>query len=277
MDTTALRAMPTNDAFYRAMDAVLLSDNPTLEASNRTRKHVPPKGVHWQRPDQGVLIDFRNCDIIVDNLNQAGTPLKKNGRYLDFGCSSARTVRTFFGAYPEMKWAGVDPLKPSIDWAASVFPEIDLYVNGRWPEMDMFEDQSFDGMYALSIWSHFSELTSIEWLNEMYRLIKPGGFAVITCNGFSEILRRLWIEEGKQDYLSQDVLQRAFNGLMASGFYFEPDLMKFPEFKDQSHWSHTFISRKWFRALEETGKWKMARYVDKQWGHKQDICVLVRQ
>ncbi len=277
VNTAPLRAMPIDDAFYHAMDEVLVSGNRTLEADPRTAKLVPPNGVHWQRRDQGVLIDFRNCDILSENLVQAGTPLKPGGRYLDFGCSSARTVRTFWGAYPDMHWAGVDPLPTSINWAAKVLPEIDLHVNNRWPPMDVFPDGSFDGMYALSIWSHFSELSGIEWLNEMHRLLKPGGFALITCNGYSEILRRLWIDAGKLNHLDPDVLVRAYNGLVASGFYFEPDLMKYPEFKDQSHWSHTFISRKWFRALEETGKWKLAHYADMQWGHKQDIVVLVRQ
>lgn len=277
VDTAPLRARPIDFAFYQAMDEVLLSGNARLESDPRTAPLVPPKGVHWQRPDQGVLIDFRNCDIIHENLARAGTPLKPGGRYLDFGCSSARTVRTFWGAYPDMHWAGVDPLAPSINWASSVLPEIDLRINDRWPPMDGFETGSFDGMYALSIWSHFSELAAVEWLNEMHRLLKPGGFALITCNGYSEILRRLWIDKGKQDHLDPEILMRAYNGLVASGFYFEPDLMKYPEFQDQSHWSHTFICRKWFRALEETGKWKLAHYADKEWGHKQDIAVLVRQ
>ena len=277
VDTAKLREAPTNNQFYHMMDEVLLAGHDQLEADSRTRRHVPPPGVHWQRPDQGVLIDFRNCDIIHENLTQAGTSLRPGGRYLDFGCSSARTVRTFWGAYPDMHWAGVDPLKASIQWARGCFPEIELHVNDRWPPMDMLEDQSFDGMYALSIWSHFSELAAVEWLNEMHRLLKPGGFALITCNGYSEILRRLWIDEAKLDYQPPEVLARAFNGLVASGFYFEPDLMKYPEFKDQSHWSHAFISRKWFRALEETGKWRLKHYSDMQWGHKQDIVVLVRQ
>lgn len=277
IDTSDLRAMPFGADFYKAMDEVILAGNPTLEADNRTRNHVPPGHVHWQRRARGVLFDFRNGDLLTENLAQAGLSLKEGGRYLDFGCSSGRTVRTFAGAYPDMSWAGVDPLDSSIEWAAPQFPEIDLHVNGRWPVMPEFENGSLDGMYALSIWSHFSEVASLEWLNEMHRIVKPGGFAMITSNGFSEILRRLWIKEGERGHLERDVLQRAYNGLVANGFYFEPDLMKWPEFEDQSHWSHTFICRKWFRALEETGKWKMASYTDKQWGHKQDICILIRQ
>src|SRR6185503_19151181 len=105
-------------------------------------------------------------------------------------------------------------------------------------------DQMFDLVIAVSIWSHFAENSALRWLEEMRRIIKPGGSLVMTTHGFRSI-----------DYLAEnnlyDVkdLARIRDSLYTSGFCFLP---VFGETGDwgivNPEWGQTFRSPEWLRA-----------------------------
>ena len=54
------------------------------------------------------------------------------------------------------------------------------------PPLD-FPDGHFDFVYAISIWSHFGERSARAWLEEMHRIVAPGGHLVLTVHGAQSI------------------------------------------------------------------------------------------
>jgi SAM-dependent methyltransferase len=48
-------------------------------------------------------------------------------------------------------------------------------------------DASVDGAFAISIWSHFDSGAAIAWLEEMARVVRPGGHLLLTTQGWGSI------------------------------------------------------------------------------------------
>ena len=75
------------------------------------------------------------------------------------------------------------------------------YLNRSWPrvraETNLYEPPLnynsgyFDAVYSVSIWSHLPPQLQQPWLDEIRRVVKPGGLALITI---SETLRSVHIE-----------------------------------------------------------------------------------
>ena len=107
-------------------------------------------------------------------------------RGLDFGCSSGRVVRVLAAAYPDVSWSGCDPIESSIVWARENLPGIEFEVSPVEPPLP-YEDASFDFVFAISIWSHFSAGAALRWWDEMHRMLRPGGHLVLTTHGYQTI------------------------------------------------------------------------------------------
>jgi SAM-dependent methyltransferase len=57
-------------------------------------------------------------------------------------------------------------------------------VNGLEPPLD-HADETFDLLYAISVFTHLPGVIGVEWLAELRRVLRPGGLALITVNGAS--------------------------------------------------------------------------------------------
>jgi ubiquinone/menaquinone biosynthesis C-methylase UbiE len=66
-------------------------------------------------------------------------------------------------------------------------------VNGLEPPL-IFGDESFDLVYAISVFSHLTAPLQIGWRNELRRVLRPGGLLLLTTQG-SSYLRVLKSEE----------------------------------------------------------------------------------
>ena len=69
-----------------------------------------------------------------------------------------------------------------IDWCAQHIPGIDFKVNGLMPPL-AWPAASFDVIYGISIFTHLSEAAHEAWLEELMRVLKPGGIAMLTMHG----------------------------------------------------------------------------------------------
>ena len=121
----------------------------------------------------------------------------QNKRVLDFGCGAGRTLRHFVGEAAEAEFWGCDIHAPSIDWVnANLNPPVRAFVNSALPPLP-HPDQSFDLIYAFSVFTHISDAWSA-WLLELRRLLANDGFLVASFlgAGLSEaIAREPWREE----------------------------------------------------------------------------------
>lgn len=109
----------------------------------------------------------------------AGKPLEHASRVLDFGCGWGRVLRFFLRDVAPEALIGIDCSERAITscletnrWCrferCEVLPPTDL------------EAESFDFIYAFSVFSHLSEQAHRHWLAEFDRLMRPDGLLILT-------------------------------------------------------------------------------------------------
>jgi SAM-dependent methyltransferase len=103
-------------------------------------------------------------------------------RVLDFGCGAGRTLRHFLPEAGTAEFWGVDIDAPSIDWLQKVLsPPLHTQLAPVDPPLGL-EQGSFDLIWAISVFTHLTD-TSIPWILELHRLLKPEGLLVATYMG----------------------------------------------------------------------------------------------
>lgn len=112
-------------------------------------------------------------------------------RILDWGCGPGRIIRHIPESLPESSCFGTDYNQHSIRWCKAHLPTVVFQHNDLMPPLD-FHDHYLDFIYAISIFTHLSEEAHQAWLNEMIRLLKPGGILFLTLHGddFKPILTK---------------------------------------------------------------------------------------
>lgn len=92
----------------------------------------------------------------------------------DWGCGLGRVIRYLPAHYERF---GFDYNKNAIDWCVRHIPDVLFSVNGLFPPLDAKED-SFDALYALSVFTHLSAEAHDAWITEIERVLKPGGVLI---------------------------------------------------------------------------------------------------
>lgn len=117
-------------------------------------------------------------------------------KVLDFGCGTGRTLVQFAEEADEAEFWGCDIDEPSIEWAAAnLSPPFHFVANGALPPIDV-PSSTFDLISGFSVFTHLLE-TWPDWLLEIHRLLKPGGYAVFTFLGegmIRDLVGREWNE-----------------------------------------------------------------------------------
>ena len=104
-------------------------------------------------------------------------------RVLDFGSGAGRTLRHFASeAETGGDYWGADIDVSSIAWMQqNLCPPFNAEVCGTAPPLS-FESESFDLIWAISVFTHLTE-HSAEWLLELHRVLKPGGLLMASYMG----------------------------------------------------------------------------------------------
>jgi SAM-dependent methyltransferase len=116
----------------------------------------------------------------------AHVPLGEARSVLDFGCGCGRVTRYFKGFAGEV--AGSDVSGDAIAWCRDNLSFGRFEVNGLAPPL-VFEDASFDLVYALSVFTHLTAELQLAWRDELRRVLRPGGRLLLTTHGRSYLPR----------------------------------------------------------------------------------------
>jgi SAM-dependent methyltransferase len=103
-------------------------------------------------------------------------------RVLDFGCGAGRTLRHFLSEAETGEFWGADIDAASIEWMREALcPPLHAWRSAIGPPLGL-EHGSFDLVWAISVFTHLTD-TSLPWLLELHRLLKPGGLLIATYMG----------------------------------------------------------------------------------------------
>jgi SAM-dependent methyltransferase len=163
-------------------------DDFTLRIVNRIKGGlaIPPPNLIF------LVADHRSAKTFLDSGRSASEAirriLKKNaldveqfGSVLDFGCGVGRIMRHWTNIKRPV-FHGTDYNPALIDWCARHLKFGKFQVNtlsGKLP----YEADAFDFIYAFSVFTHLQEPSQATWLNELGRVLKPGGYLYLTTHG----------------------------------------------------------------------------------------------
>lgn len=91
------------------------------------------------------------------------------GRLLDFGCGA----KPYKALFKVDEYVGVDFMGEGHDHSNE---QIDFFYDGKTLP---FDNASFDGVFSSEVFEHIFNLPDM--LNELHRVLKPGGLMLITC------------------------------------------------------------------------------------------------
>jgi SAM-dependent methyltransferase len=103
---------------------------------------------------------------------------------LDWGCGPARVIRHMPDLIKDGSFYGTDYNRASIAWCSANFTDIYFHSNDLMPGL-VYEKEMFDLIYGISIFTHLSQEAHEAWLNELIRVLKPGGILFLTLHGLS--------------------------------------------------------------------------------------------
>ncbi len=121
----------------------------------------------------------------------AHVPLDEVDSVLDFGCGCGRVTRYWKGFRGTV--AGSDLSRLAVAWCRRNLPFARFERNALKPPLP-FADESFDLVYALSVFTHLTAPLQLAWRDELSRVLRPGGLLLVTTHGRS-YLRRLALDE----------------------------------------------------------------------------------
>jgi SAM-dependent methyltransferase len=105
---------------------------------------------------------------------------------LDFGCGCGRVTRYFKDHFGGV--AGSDVNGEAVEWCRRNLGFARFEQNGLAPPL-AFADDSFDLVYALSVFTHLTADLQLAWRDELRRVLRPGGRLLFTTHGRSYVPR----------------------------------------------------------------------------------------
>lgn len=121
---------------------------------------------------------------IRSTLARSYVDMSKMSRILDMGCGCGRVLREWrpLAEQSDVEICGTDYNPELVFWARRLIPYAQIDRNGLEPPL-LYEANSFDLIYALSTFTHWTPDLQKAWVRELTRILKPGGFLLFTTHG----------------------------------------------------------------------------------------------
>lgn len=185
--------LPTVQAFYFNLKT---SSPSVLRREIAYRRHGSPDGLPL--PPPGLIYEVIACrwaavfldsgqivaDDMVHILEKNGLSLDAFDHLLDFGCGCGRILRHFAPLSPGVHLHGSDYNPRLIAWDRENLDFADFATNALSPPLS-YDTGHFDFVYARSVFTHLPEDLQQAWIEELHRILKPGGVLYFTTHGRS--------------------------------------------------------------------------------------------
>jgi SAM-dependent methyltransferase len=136
------------------------------------------------------------CESICYALHRNGLRMEDFGAILDFGCGCGRVMR-YWKSLEGPHLYGTDYNAELIAWCRRNLGGLaDFRTNRLSPPLD-YENGAFDFIYVISVFTHLTIGLQHTWMDELARVLVPGGLLLITVHGDSR-LHQLCPEQRRQ-------------------------------------------------------------------------------
>jgi len=123
----------------------------------------------------------REAWTVLTMVEECGADVTAMRSVLEFGCGSARVLR-HFRHIEGLRLAGTDANQTAIEWDRKNLPGIEFSHNGLQPPLS-YKDGAFDFIYGVSVFTHIPLAWQRAWLDELRRVLRPGGYLLCTVHG----------------------------------------------------------------------------------------------
>jgi SAM-dependent methyltransferase len=121
------------------------------------------------------------AETVRELMERNGVPMNKIGSLLDFGCGVGRVTR-HWAELENTDVHGTDYNPEVVSWCRKNLKFARFNVNKLVGQTE-YENETFDLIYALSVFTHLTEANQFFWIEELTRLLHPGGYLLITTHG----------------------------------------------------------------------------------------------
>ncbi len=126
----------------------------------------------------------KTAEYLIDLLKKHTTSKKLD--ICEWGCGPARVLRHFKDIFNsqgyDVNCYGSDYNKSTIAWCKDNIESANFYLNELVPPLP-FDNEKFDILYSISVFTHLSEELQKEWFKDCIRVLKQGGLFLFTIHG----------------------------------------------------------------------------------------------
>jgi SAM-dependent methyltransferase len=179
-----LRVVQRNKPVYRWL---MFRHADLKDRANGSRAHLPPAELRYRvgaSPDAEEFVRIgRTCASDIQSaLRKVGRELESFKRILDFGCGCGRTLVHMKDLSANAQFDGTDIDVKAIKWCERNLKFAHFSLSRETPPIDYAAD-TFDLIYAISVFTHLDEKYQFQWLEELRRIAQPGAMIVLTLHG----------------------------------------------------------------------------------------------
>ena len=171
---------------------------------------VPPARLRVQAGPRHADAQFflrsgnAHAELIRELLAEAGTSVDSLGALLDWGCGCGRVLR-HWSSLPNTDVYGCDINPRMVDWCRDNLAFAEVELNAVAPPLS-YADASFGLMYAFSVMTHLPEELQHAWMKESLRVLRPGGYLLITTLGEYYLSRNRLSDAEQRRFLDGEVV-----------------------------------------------------------------------
>ncbi|HWR26612.1 MAG TPA: class I SAM-dependent methyltransferase, partial [candidate division Zixibacteria bacterium] len=130
-------------------------------------------------------------------LERHGFNVRTASAIMELGCGSARLIR-HLRCIDGINLVGSDLSSEMVEWCSRNIPGIEFHQNNLKPPLEFADDDTFDLVFAGSVFTHIPIETQGLWIRELNRVIRPGGFLLCDVLGRYHQERMLGPDEMSQ-------------------------------------------------------------------------------
>ena len=167
-----------------------------------------------------------HAGLIRDLLGENCSSVEELDAILDWGCGCGRVLR-HWSNLRGTSVCGCDINPRMVEWCRQNLPFADVAVTEIEPPLP-YADSSFDLVYAFSVLTHLPEDLQHAWIGECFRVLRPGGYLLLSTLGdYYASLERL-SEAERQAFAAGDlvVLYERSAGTSLCSAYHPPEYVR---------------------------------------------------